>query len=644
VIVKYANGEQEGKLARLRRILPLLACPLCRGPLADQQQYLTCQHCGVQHPVRGGVPVLLPAGVTDAGAVGSSQEDIVSRHPYSARAEEIIASHRQGWVLDLGAGGKLERRENVIQIDIFRYPSVDVVGSADCLPFQDNSFDAIVSQAVFEHLQYPEWAVREVRRVLKPGGVAKIDTAFLQPEHGYPYHFYNATETGLRHWFRDFEIDWSGVEPFQHPKWAMYWFMDVYFDFIGEKEAAVLRHLSVGELFDILRRHSRQQTTPDDQMAIMALDAVPEQFLKVLAAGVSVHVINPPKCEITPDSERLLAPPSLDREREMAHLRAERAAQKKDATELLERLKVAQDKSKYLVQFYPNASNLVGLATLWTQPLKSGGSNSKVTTSAINARPFATLLVQPTTLSPLLDTFFSLTNQNFSGWELVLLASKDSPPVLLWAINTLCRLDRRVVTTLQEQNEVAIAESRCAAIRGEYGMRLPEGATLAFNALEEVVSLARKNPAIERIGFDFERSSADPSHSLRCYTYAPFAATPSAMIDAPFDSMFLRLESDSHLARQQSGIGSEKNDAYIPSVLVYLNTSPHDENAAMRATIAFLLEQNHQLSYALEHWGRWFRARVGRFLRAHVSASIWSWMSKTMAQIDRSWASRSTGK
>jgi hypothetical protein len=332
----------------------------------------------------------------------------------------------------------------------------------------------------------------------------------------------------------------------------------------------------------------------------------------------------------------------------MADLRAERAAQKKDAVELLERLKVAQDKAEYLVQFSPQSSNLVRLATLWTQPLESCGAYSKAITPDIQTRPFATLLVQPTQLSALLDTFFSLTNQNFSGWELVLLVGKDISPGLLWAVDALCRLDQRVVVVAQDANEVNFSLPGGSTVRGEYWMRLPEGATLAFNALEAVVTLARDIPGIDRIGFDFERSMADASQSMRCYTYAPFAADRSATTDGSFDAMFLRLEGNGQLARQLGGIGYGKNDAHIPLLLVQLNTSQHHEDAPVRATIAFLLEQNRQLSDASRHWKggrtlRWLRGRAGRFLRAHAPAPVWGWISRTMAQIDRSLASRSTG-
>lgn len=40
------------------------------------------------------------------------------------------------------------------------------------LPFDDNSFDAIFMSAVLSNLQRPDEAVREIARVLKPGGIA----------------------------------------------------------------------------------------------------------------------------------------------------------------------------------------------------------------------------------------------------------------------------------------------------------------------------------------------------------------------------------------------------------------------------------------------------------------------------------------
>jgi ubiquinone/menaquinone biosynthesis C-methylase UbiE len=47
-------------------------------------------------------------------------------------------------------------------------------GNIYALPFEDNSFDAIFSHAVFEHLQKPVQALGELQRVLKPGGILGV--------------------------------------------------------------------------------------------------------------------------------------------------------------------------------------------------------------------------------------------------------------------------------------------------------------------------------------------------------------------------------------------------------------------------------------------------------------------------------------
>jgi SAM-dependent methyltransferase len=39
------------------------------------------------------------------------------------------------------------------------------------LPFEDASFDVVVAGELFEHLQFPDALVGEIRRVLRPGGV-----------------------------------------------------------------------------------------------------------------------------------------------------------------------------------------------------------------------------------------------------------------------------------------------------------------------------------------------------------------------------------------------------------------------------------------------------------------------------------------
>jgi ubiquinone/menaquinone biosynthesis C-methylase UbiE len=48
------------------------------------------------------------------------------------------------------------------------------VGSVYALPFENGTFDAVFSHAVMEHLSSPVKALQEIRRVLRPGGLAGI--------------------------------------------------------------------------------------------------------------------------------------------------------------------------------------------------------------------------------------------------------------------------------------------------------------------------------------------------------------------------------------------------------------------------------------------------------------------------------------
>lgn len=71
----------------------------------------------------------------------------------------------------------IARRENP---DI-RFESAD----ATALPFEDNSFDMVISIEVLRYIQNREKSVEEIYRVLKPGGVCIVTVAPLFSTHGY---------------------------------------------------------------------------------------------------------------------------------------------------------------------------------------------------------------------------------------------------------------------------------------------------------------------------------------------------------------------------------------------------------------------------------------------------------------------------
>ena len=119
-----------------------------------------------------------------------------------------------GLVLDCGSGDRSHPDPRVISFEYSRFQSPDVFGDGHKLPFKSNSFDLVLSQAVCEHLSDPFSAAREIYRVLKPSGRVYVESAFMQPLHAVPYHFFNTTAWGLERLFSEFvvqEITHQGV-------------------------------------------------------------------------------------------------------------------------------------------------------------------------------------------------------------------------------------------------------------------------------------------------------------------------------------------------------------------------------------------------------------------------------------------------
>ena len=77
----------------------------------------------------------------------------------------------------------------------------DIVGDVMNLPLPDASYDAVLCLAVLEHVPRPWDAMREMRRVLKPGGHLILYVPFLSPYHampGYYGDYVRFTDDGLR--------------------------------------------------------------------------------------------------------------------------------------------------------------------------------------------------------------------------------------------------------------------------------------------------------------------------------------------------------------------------------------------------------------------------------------------------------------
>jgi len=175
----------------------------------------------------------------------------VSSNEYDAYAMSLIRKHQDGLVLDCGAGRRPTYFRNVVNFEIVPYDTTDVCGVGEVLPFVDNSFDAVLSLAVLEHVKDPFACAREIVRVLKPGGELICCVPFLQPVHGYPNHFYNMTAQGLANLFSSgIQVDRHDVYASVLPIWSLTWILRSWADGLPSPAKQEFLNLRISDILD----------------------------------------------------------------------------------------------------------------------------------------------------------------------------------------------------------------------------------------------------------------------------------------------------------------------------------------------------------------------------------------------------------
>ena len=112
-----------------------------------------------------------------------------------------------------GTGALYSSDVQIIGTDIYLSPHVDIVADAHYLPFKDQSFHAVLIQAVLEHVVDPRVVVSEIHRVLKDEGLVYAETPFMQQVHEGAYDFTRYTVLGHRYLFKNFaKIDAGGLD------------------------------------------------------------------------------------------------------------------------------------------------------------------------------------------------------------------------------------------------------------------------------------------------------------------------------------------------------------------------------------------------------------------------------------------------
>jgi SAM-dependent methyltransferase len=134
---------------------------------------------------------------------GLDQRQLVHRGAWEAKEtlrllyrdyhQRLIESCPDGRILDIGGGTAhiKDFSSDIISTDILWFPGIDVVADAHRLPFPDRFFSGVVMLDVLHHLERPIEFLREVSRVLKPGGrLAMIEPAMTTVARQFYHHFH----------------------------------------------------------------------------------------------------------------------------------------------------------------------------------------------------------------------------------------------------------------------------------------------------------------------------------------------------------------------------------------------------------------------------------------------------------------------
>lgn len=207
--------------------------------------------------------------------------------PREAWLQETLAKIPAGArLLDAGAGEQRHKKycthlEYVAQ-DFARYDGkgdaiglqtgawdqtmLDIVGDIAVIAEPSESFDAVLCVEVFEHIPHPVEALKELARLLKPGGSLILTAPFCSMTHFAPYHYY----TGFSRYFYQHYLPLYGFEVIEMQ------FNGNYFEYLAQE---------IRRLPEIGTRYAGRRSRSPQSIALRLASAVMLRALQTFAAA-----------------------------------------------------------------------------------------------------------------------------------------------------------------------------------------------------------------------------------------------------------------------------------------------------------------------------------------------------------------------
>jgi SAM-dependent methyltransferase/uncharacterized protein YbaR (Trm112 family) len=224
-------------------LLDKLICPMTKRKLSINENLIKCENNeNIIYPVINGIPILINnknslfkiEDFVDNKNTTILNEKNSLLNKISRIITPSISNNLKSEKNDLKIGSLLPVNAKVLVIggsimgagmnSIYKNESFEVIGSdvsfgpytkiisdAHDIPFEDETFDCVITQAVLEHVLDPQRCVSEFHRVLKNDALLYSETPFMQQVHMKQYDFTRFTHLGHRRLFRCFEEIESGV-------------------------------------------------------------------------------------------------------------------------------------------------------------------------------------------------------------------------------------------------------------------------------------------------------------------------------------------------------------------------------------------------------------------------------------------------